>query len=78
MPYNKINKLRKWVDIINLTNQYYDYELTTYKSVWRKYIYPIYKIGYRSYMDIINSPGVESQLKKEIEKVSKKTPFLKK
>lgn len=69
MSYNKINKLKKWVDIINLTNQYYDFEFTTYKAVWRKYIYPIYKIGYRSYMNIIGSPPPEQQLKKELEKI---------
>jgi hypothetical protein len=60
-----------WLKIIEITNEYYDYEFTTYKGVWRKYIYPVYPISYRAYMNIINQKNIKLQLEREIERVSR-------
>ncbi|MDR1345955.1 MAG: hypothetical protein LBK03_04570 [Bacteroidales bacterium] len=73
MAYNNINKYRMHKKIIEITNSYYDYELTTYKGVWRKFIYPVYPISYGSYMKIINSiSDIDAEIAREANKIEEK------
>lgn len=65
MAYNRVNILRHYISIVEDTNHYYDPDLTTYKGVWRKYIYPVYHISYSRYMTIINTPNIEGMLEAE-------------
>lgn len=65
MAYNKINKLRTYKRIIDLTNTRYEPGITTYKGVWRKHIYPVYPISYAAYMKIMAMPNIERQLAEE-------------
>ena len=67
MSYNKVNKLRMYKKIVELTQRYYDADVTTYKGVWRKYVYPIYPISYSQYMKIMGMGNLESQLREEEE-----------
>jgi hypothetical protein len=60
-----------WLKIVEITNEHYDYEFTTYAGVWRKYIYPVYPISYSTYISIINQKNIKLQLEREIERVSK-------
>ncbi len=72
MGYNKVNKLRMYKRIIDLTAEHYEVGITTYKGVWRKYIYPVYPISYALYMKIINLPSVERMLGEEEQRVGAK------
>ena len=65
MPYNRVNLLRHYRAIVEETNRHYDPDVTTYKGVWRKYIYPVYHISYQRYMDIVSTPNLEAQLERE-------------
>ena len=65
MAYNKINKLRMYKRITDLTNAHYEAGITTYKGVWRNHIYPVYPISYAVYMKIISMPSIERQLAEE-------------
>ena len=69
MAYNKINKLKRDLIIIEITNRHYEAGYTTYAAIFRKHIEPIYPMSYKSYMDIINSPDVEKRIKREIDKI---------
>ncbi|MBP5535973.1 MAG: hypothetical protein J6X62_04190 [Bacteroidales bacterium] len=40
MAYNRVNILRHYRGIVELTNKHYDPMVTTYKGIWAKYIYP--------------------------------------
>lgn len=65
MAYNRVNKLRMYKLIVELTKQHYVPELTTYKGVWRTYIYPVYPISYSHYMTILGTPNLEHLLDQE-------------
>lgn len=65
MAYNRVNILRHYISIVEDTNRYYDPDLTTYKGVWRKYIYPVYHISYSRYMTIISTPNLQLLLEEE-------------
>lgn len=67
MAYNRVNILRHYLGIINLTREHYDPDVTTYKGVWRKYIYPQYHLSYQRYLDILAIP-VEKELEEEEKK----------
>ncbi len=64
-----MNKLRLYKRIIELTSKHYEVGITTYKGVWREYIYPVYPISYAVYMKIINMPNVERMLDEEERRV---------
>lgn len=64
-----MNKLRMYQRIIDLTEQHYEAGITTYKGVWRKYVYPVYPISYPLYMKIINMPNIERMLDEEERRV---------
>ena len=72
MAYNRINKLKRDMMIIEITNKHYEAGYTTYAAVFRKHIEPIYPMSYKAYMDIINAPEVGAALKKELEKKQNK------
>lgn len=55
--------LLRYKRIIEITNQYYELGITTYSGVWRKYVYPIYPCSYNTYMRIINTPHIDSDIK---------------
>ena len=65
MAYNRINKLRQYKRIIDLTKAHYEEGITTYKGVWRKHIYPVYPISYALYMKIMSLPNIERSLAEE-------------
>ena len=65
MAYNRVNILRHYISIVEDTNRYYDPDLTTYKGVWRKYIYPVYHISYSRYMTIISTPNLQLLLEEK-------------
>ena len=65
MAYNRVNILRHYISIVEDTNRYYAPDLTTYKGVWRKYIYPVYHISYSRYMTIISTPNLQLLLEEE-------------
>lgn len=71
MAYNRVNILRHYKAIVDETNKHYDPDVTTYKGVWRKYIYPVYHISYSRYMVIISTPRLESLLEAEEKKHGK-------
>lgn len=72
MAYNRVNKLRLYKRIVALTNQYYDPDVTTYKGVWRKYVYRVYPISYSHYMKIISTGNLEQMLDEEEAKHGRK------
>lgn len=71
MAYNRVNILRHYKAIVEETNKHYDPDVTTYKGVWRKYIYPVYHISYSRYMVIISTTRLESLLEAEEKKHGK-------
>lgn len=64
MAYNRVNILRHYRGIIEITNRHYEPMVTTYKGIWAKYIYPVYHLSYQRYLDILSIP-VERELEKE-------------
>ncbi len=70
MPYNRVNLLRHYRGIVELTNLHYDPMVTTYKGIWSKYIYPVYHISYQRYLDILAIP-VERELEEELARLGR-------
>ena len=68
MAYNKINKLKRNLLIVEITNRHYEPGYTTYAAIFRKHIEPVYPMSYKSYIDIINAPDIAKSLEKEVNK----------
>jgi uncharacterized membrane protein len=62
MAFNKINKIKKHILIVEIVNKHYIDGLTPYAAIWRKFVNPVYPMSYNTFMQIINSPGLEKQL----------------
>lgn len=70
MAYNKLNKLLYYRDVLALTQKYFNPKISTYSGIYREYIYPIYKMEYKTYMNIVNFENLEgkiAELKKQEE-----------
>ena len=68
MGYNRVNKLKQYMLIVNITKKHYVEGVTTYRGIWACYINPVYPMTYQSYMRIINMPNLERQLREAEEK----------
>lgn len=62
MAYNTVNKLLFYKKVINLVQQHYIPEVTTYKGIYVKYINPEYPMSYKTFMKIMATP-VDKELK---------------
>ena len=71
MSYNRINKLKMYQKIQEITRKEYEAGFVTYKGVWRKFIYPVFFISYKHYLNILAEGRLESRIKKEKERVGR-------
>lgn len=65
MPYNKVNKLRRYREIAEETSRHAVPGVTSYRWLWERHIYPKYHISYSQYMEIVNTPDLEGLLEAE-------------
>lgn len=70
MAYNKVNLYKKYLIIVGIVKRHYIEGVTTYKGIWRQYVYPTYPISYTKFIEIINTPHLEAKLRDEKEKVA--------
>ena len=68
MAYNNRNKLIMYQRISDIVKAHYITGVTTYKGIWREYVYPVYPISYNTFLQIINTGG----LLKKIEENTKR------
>ena len=71
MSYNRINKLKMYQKIQEITMKEYEPYFTTYKGVWRKFIYPVYFVSYKHYLNILAEGGLEERIEQEEERAGK-------
>jgi hypothetical protein len=57
MAYNRKNHLRKVIDVCALFQQYKELGLPN-REIWRRYIYPVYKISERSLYSYLRTHAV--------------------
>ena len=62
MARSKLNLLRYYNKIVEITQSHYIVGLTTYAGIWRKYVYPVYPVSYETYMRIISYPRLQQEL----------------
>ena len=63
--YNKrMNYLLRCKDVIEIVNREYIEGCTTYSGIFKKYVYPKYKMGYRSFMKMVNLKNIDKQIEK--------------
>lgn len=66
MAYNRVNKLRMYKKIVELTKEHYDPDvMNSYAKIHRLYIYKVYPVSYSHYMKIINTSNLERLLEEE-------------
>ena len=68
MPYNKLNKLLYYKDVLTLAQKHYTPNISTYSGVYREYVYPVYKMEYKTFMNIINYRNLDADIKAEMDK----------
>lgn len=71
MAYNQVNKLKRYKLIIDIVNKHYDPDFTTYAGIFRKFIEPFYPMNYQTFMRIVNTPGIDQALTRELAKQEK-------
>lgn len=62
MAYNRINLLKKIIEVQELTLHQYHKVGLTYKEIYWQYIYPKYHICYRTFHTYLGTPA-KKQLK---------------
>ncbi len=56
MAYNKENQIRKIILVMEIVQEHFEPEITTYKGIWRKYVKPRYPMAYSTFIKYINTP----------------------
>lgn len=51
--------------IQEITLREYEQGFTTYKGVWKKFIYPVYFVSYKHYINILAEGQLESRIEQE-------------
>ncbi len=74
MPYNKYNKLNQYLKIMDIVKRHYVPGVSTYKGVWKMYVYPIYPMSYNRFIQIVGMPNLRRQMEEEREKWGNKDP----
>jgi len=74
MAYNPLNKLLHYRDVVKLAQKHLVPGISTYAGVHRTYIYPVYKMEYKTFMKIMNFKYLEKQIKEELKKQGKTDP----
>lgn len=65
MGYNRANHIQRYINIQQIVLDHYDPDVSTYAGVWRKYVYPIYPMTYKRFIEIINMPRLKVLLAEE-------------
>lgn len=68
MEYNRANHIQRYINIQDIVREHYDPDVTTYAGIWRKYVYPVYPMTYKRFIEIINMPRLREQLAAELER----------
>jgi len=68
MAKNKLNTLLHYKDVIALNQKHFIPGISTYSGIFRKYVYPVYKMDYKTFMRIINFVGLEDKIEEELKK----------
>jgi hypothetical protein len=71
MAYNKINKLLMYKHVIEIVKKHYIAEVTTYKGIYKKHVYPVYPMSYDAFLRIINTRNIEKKLEEAYEQSKK-------
>lgn len=71
MSYNRINKLKMYQKIQEITLREYKQGFTTYKGVWKKFIYPVFFISYKHYLNILAEGSLKERIEQEEERADK-------
>lgn len=65
MPYNRVNVIKRYMDVQRITQEHYEEGVTTYRGIWRKYIEPRFHISYPRYINILGMGGLVAELESE-------------
>jgi len=60
--YNRLNHLKQCKIIISIVNANYKEGYTTYAGIFRTFVEPFYPMHYRTFMKIINTPGIDKAI----------------
>ncbi len=63
MAYCPRNKLNYYKKIVDLVNEHFIPDVTTYAGIWRRFVVPRYPMSYRTFMKIMAMP-IDRMLKK--------------
>ena len=68
MAYNKLNKYKLYKKVLEIVTQHYISGITTYAGIYREYVYSVYPISYKTFMNIVNFPNLEQSITDETKK----------
>jgi hypothetical protein len=68
MSYNRLYKLEYYLKVVELTNKHYIPGYTTYSSIYRKHILPVYPMSYQQYINILGMRNLRKQYEEELQK----------
>jgi hypothetical protein len=62
MAYNRVNKLRYYKKIQEVAQEHYEEGVSTWRGVWKKYIYPVWPMEYNTFMRILGEGGLRTKI----------------
>lgn len=55
MTQRKVNRLKRIKIVQEIVQKNYIEGVTTYKGIWREYVYPLYPMSYPTFVEYINT-----------------------
>lgn len=52
--YNNRNRLHRIKLVQNLVQLHYEEGISNYKGIWEKYVFPVYPMSYKTFLEYIN------------------------
>lgn len=62
MSYNNKNKLQMIKKIQDIVQEHYVEDMTTYKGIWKKHVFPVYPCSYHTFLKYISTPVKKEDL----------------
>jgi hypothetical protein len=62
-------RLKRYKKVIEIVNQYQN-KATTLRGLWQEYIFPVYPMGYRTFLRILEEKDIKKQISEMETKIS--------
>jgi hypothetical protein len=71
IDYKKLYQLKRYKKVIEIVKQNQN-NTTTMKGLWKKYVFPVYPMGYKTFLRILEEGNIDKQIAEIERKIKNK------